>query len=300
MRKRFIITISIFVIMIAGGCGVPERYRCYRYRAYSGPELPLTETAVLLTRHGRHHTRVLSIDGQAENTYDSYNSAVPYCSSIKFAKEIHLPPGMHSLTVEYFHRQSHDVNLYWRETATEQSQPRTIWHQFEKGCVYELVEFVGGFPSRFDRDPVKIQMPDRLWIPSVRQVEDINGTNGLLSAAANADLARIRSILEAGTDINARNLDGLTALHTAVLNNQRDAVKFLIRSGADVNAAAGDNITALHIAAAAGDTETARLLIRSGADINAAVSNGKTALGYAKWTGRGEMVKMLITYGARE
>lgn len=246
------------------------------------------------------HIQVRSIDDKTEDYYDSYNSSPPYCPSIRFAREIHLLPGMHTLTVDYFHRQIRDMNLNWMEVVEEESKPRTIHCLLEKGCVYELSEFVGGDPVYLTREVVKFQSPPRFWIPSIQKTEEADSANGLLSAAAHSDLKRMRSILEAGTDINVQNIEGQTALHAAALNGQTEAVKFLIRAGADVHVTTDYGVTALHLAAKEGHTKVARLLIEAGADVNAAMDNGTTALICAKQEGRSKLIELLKKYGAKE
>ena len=90
----------------------------------------------------------------------------------------------------------------------------------------------------------------------------------LHSAAQHGDLARMRTLLKKGVDINRFDEIGKTPLHYAVEYNQLAAVELLLESGADVNAhdervlsntPLGDNSGCCTYA-------MARLLIEAGAD----------------------------------
>src|SRR2546422_11714857 len=56
-------------------------------------------------------------------------------------------------------------------------------------------------------------------------------------AAEQRNRALVRTLLSAGADVNAAQVDGMTALHWAVYNDDTDTAGLLVRSGADVNAA---------------------------------------------------------------
>jgi len=99
----------------------------------------------------------------------------------------------------------------------------------------------------------------------------------LFQAIENGKVARARSAIEAGADVNAR--DGLTRtpLHLAARYNHRPIAELLITRHADVNARDDDGATPLHYAACHFDhkLETAELLIAHGADIGARDNNRK-------------------------
>ena len=89
----------------------------------------------------------------------------------------------------------------------------------------------------------------------------------LWKAAAEGDVAEIRSLLKSGTNINANNNENqLTALHLAVSNRRQEAVEELVRQGADVNAVAKLNMTPVGIAFHIKNNEAYRLLVEHGAD----------------------------------
>jgi ankyrin repeat protein len=57
----------------------------------------------------------------------------------------------------------------------------------------------------------------------------------LLDAVYEGDLQRVKSVLDQGADVNAKDIDGWTALMYASLNGYADIVKYLIDHGADIN-----------------------------------------------------------------
>ena len=96
--------------------------------------------------------------------------------------------------------------------------------------------------------------------------------------------------LSGGRDIFAASFEGDT-----------EAVKSAVESGADVNAKDKDGKTALMYASERGFEDIVRYLLnQKGIDINARDSGGKTALIYATEKGRAEIVKLLKTAGAKE
>jgi len=117
-------------------------------------------------------------------------------------------------------------------------------------------------------------------------------------AARAGDLAKVKSFIEAGTDVNARDKGGETPLFWAVLSDNNDVAKFLIDKGADVNAKAKDGRTPLYIVALFGHKNVAELLISKGADANAKTERGNTPLLSACERGAKDVVELLIANGA--
>jgi len=97
-------------------------------------------------------------------------------------------------------------------------------------------------------------------------VEDPDQTP-LMQAAANGDIKRVKQLLAAGADVNARDQSGQTALIIACRTPHvaPELVKALLAAGADVNTRSRNDYTALSWATARDNTEVIRLLRRSGA-----------------------------------
>lgn len=86
------------------------------------------------------------------------------------------------------------------------------------------------------------------------------GGVSLMNAAIYGHLDIVGSLIDAGTDVNAKAENGKTALMFAAIGAQAEAVKLLLDAGADVRAADNDGLTALTFAKEGKNPETVRLL----------------------------------------
>jgi len=112
---------------------------------------------------------------------------------------------------------------------------------------------------------------------------DDAGDTPLLRAAHAGNLALVRMLLAAGADANAADALGWTALMKAAYNADLDrgfpdVVQALIGAGANVEAQIGYGIRPLMLAAGYGETEVVRALLDAGADVLARNDGGLTAL----------------------
>ena len=127
----------------------------------------------------------------------------------------------------------------------------------------------------------------------------------LIEAGADADYAlhdlasvgyvdRVRQLVDAGADVNARGL-----LDWAASHNRAEMARLLIDLGADVNARTS-SWRPLHFAAFGNSAKVARLLIDEGADVNAKDIFDRTPLDFAVEKGNDEVAKLLRDSGAEE
>ena len=116
-------------------------------------------------------------------------------------------------------------------------------------------------------------------------------------AAMDGNIAAVKQHLDAGTDLEARDLLGMTPLIIAAHLGHKEIAELLITNGADVNAKDNIGATPLHKAALKGRKEAVELLIANGADVNAKDEIGG-ALHYAAASGHTEVVGRLIANGA--
>ena len=98
----------------------------------------------------------------------------------------------------------------------------------------------------------------------------------LVTAIRNGDASVIRTLLDDGADVNARDAEGNTPLILASLYASPECVELLIDKGADVNAANKAGATALIRAATSYDKT--RLLVAAGANVQARTALGNTPL----------------------
>jgi len=129
-----------------------------------------------------------------------------------------------------------------------------------------------------------------------RQTNPISlvGATPFFLAAASADAALMRTLVDGGADPNLALLDGTTALMVAAgmgrvqdfLDGEEDnvleAVRLAVELGADVKAANRGLQTALHAAASTGLDAVVRLLADKGALVNAKDRVGQTPWSIAK------------------
>jgi len=117
----------------------------------------------------------------------------------------------------------------------------------------------------------------------------------LLMAGSKGDLAKIRSLLDKGADVNARNEHGWTVLMFAAVSGNKEMAKLLLsRKDVDVNAMAQDGWTALMLVAHNDRTEIARLLLaRKELDLDATNNENKAALLLAEENGSTETAKLI-------
>jgi uncharacterized protein len=130
----------------------------------------------------------------------------------------------------------------------------------------------------------------------------------LTKAAYKGDAAEVELLLKNGADPNDRQM-GITALMTACNRGHVDVVRSLLDKGADVNAKDWEGWTAL-MAAAAGAAhdnnqnkeerclEIVELLIDRGANVNQKGRRFQTALKDADDAGHNRVKELLIQHGA--
>src|SRR6266850_1016741 len=113
----------------------------------------------------------------------------------------------------------------------------------------------------------------------------------LHSAASDGDEREASSLIAAGANVNAREVEGETPLMCAAANGRTKMVLFLLERGADVNAISDNGETAL--VRAGGYTETVKALLEKGADIELGAP-----LISASYSGQLDTVKVLLAKGA--
>jgi ankyrin repeat protein len=117
-------------------------------------------------------------------------------------------------------------------------------------------------------------------------------------AIRSGDAAKVRSLLDAGADVNlVERRGGATPLMHAAAVGSVQTMRLLLDKSANVNAKSYGGVTPLMWAVA--DLAKVRLLVERGADVNLASSNGRTALELAAMgASSGPIVQYLLQRGA--
>src|SRR5260221_619896 len=127
--------------------------------------------------------------------------------------------------------------------------------------------------------------------PDLRPLKPSELDLDLIHAAAEGDLAAVRTLLDAGADVNATCHNG-SAVQFAAAKGDAVMLRLLLGRGARTDAVSGQ--APLLMAAANEHTETVRALVEAGADVNIRDENGVTALLVAAVNGQADMGKVLL------
>jgi len=107
----------------------------------------------------------------------------------------------------------------------------------------------------------------------------------------------VRYLLTHKADPNIRSQNGYQVypLHTALSNNDSGISKMLIEAGAEVNTKQLGGLTPLHFAAQHGNIDLIIVLLEQGADITAVSDTGETPADFAEKKGFHEIAEILKT-----
>lgn len=123
-------------------------------------------------------------------------------------------------------------------------------------------------------------------------------THTLFVAAANNDLGRVHRALAAGANYEAGwGPVRLSPLQIACSKNGEAICQALLEAGADVNRRDLRQSTALHWGMEHASVTLIKLLLSAGAEVNASDNHQRTALHWAALSGRADLVTLLTSVG---
>ncbi len=125
------------------------------------------------------------------------------------------------------------------------------------------------------------------------------GASCLFAAAKKNDAGLVAHCVNAGADVNSRNLQQETPLHWAAKDGGRAAAAALLFADADPNARDLLENAPLHWAAKYGNEKMSQDLMEAGADLNAKNFHGYTPLHLAAAENRADTAALLIQAGAK-
>ena len=113
-------------------------------------------------------------------------------------------------------------------------------------------------------------------------------------AAFNGHAPVVKTLVDAGADVNAQDITGSTALMFAASGPFTETVQLLLDSGAEINMVDNnEHFSALMWAAAEGQAEAVKLLLKNKADTTLKDIDGDTAESFAAKAGHAEVVAIL-------
>jgi ankyrin repeat protein len=127
-----------------------------------------------------------------------------------------------------------------------------------------------------------------------RSEKPISLRESLAEGIRNGDVNRVRELIEAGADVNAKKPSGFPIMEYAT---DECMLRLLIDNGADLNSRWRDGSTWLH-SASLGDFHEAEMLLRHGADPNARDDDDETPLFAAEHARRADIAELLVSHGA--
>ena len=157
-----------------------------------------------------------------------------------------------------------------------------------------------------DKDRVQ-EIVDMGWDRIPKGGFDLNAVDILgwtpLHYAANKPgdhLSLVRSILDAGGQVDPRTMSDYTPLHYAAASGHTQVARKLYEKGAEKDARNIDMRTPLHLAAEQGHPVLTKFLLSKGADVEARDKYGWSPLHYAAAKGSRGVAEQLLAKGAME
>jgi len=126
------------------------------------------------------------------------------------------------------------------------------------------------------------------------------GTTPLMSASLHGSVWAVRTLLDAGADIGAKDFIGWTPLHFAARSDKKtggmECLNLFLEKGVAVDTRDNGGTTPLMVAAAAGNADGVKRLLEAGAKPSLIDRTGRDALSYARLRNAKECAALLEVY----
>ena len=160
--------------------------------------------------------------------------------------------------------------------------------------IFIIVQLICNSVFAVSQDEAKEELQKRL----TPFRNDLMNSFNFLGAVMQGDKQGAQLWLDAGFDINYKNLSNQSSLEIVTINGNVNAVKMLLELGADANVKGQEERTPLMMAANLHQLEIAKILISNGADVNAKTIKGGTALFYSAVSNDKDIMQLLLSKGA--
>ncbi|KAG8552345.1 hypothetical protein GDO81_004482 [Engystomops pustulosus] len=131
-----------------------------------------------------------------------------------------------------------------------------------------------------------------------KQIKAEYRRTALHRACSEGHLAIVEKLIDAGADLEFRDMLESSAIHWTCRGGSVEVLKLLLNKGAKINAKDKLLSTPLHVAVRTGQYDCAEHLIACEADLNAKDLEGDTPMHDGVRLNRYKMMRLLILYGA--
>ncbi|AGE54758.1 ankyrin repeat PH and SEC7 domain containing protein [Paramecium bursaria Chlorella virus KS1B] len=126
----------------------------------------------------------------------------------------------------------------------------------------------------------------------------VHNCKSIIAAAKNGHGVCLKTLIEAGADLNIVGGSRWTALHYVIHYDHTACVKMLIDAGANIDIKDNSGCTPLHRAVFNGHDACVKLLVEAGANLDVIDDTGTMPLHHSAYYGYDACVKTLIEAGA--
>ncbi len=121
------------------------------------------------------------------------------------------------------------------------------------------------------------------------------GNSALMKAVREANIDVAKELIEAGVELEVKNIDGNTAIWNACFGGDFDCVELLVKAGIKLDSQNDNGVTALMYCASSGKEAMTKLLLAFNADTSITNLDGFKAIDLASTPTIDKMLKARIS-----